>query len=153
MSDHVAMTNGNPAYSQRSVVDAGRLWAGGLASALVAALIAAVGVLIATGLFDVEVIAPGGLTDTEAVNYAIAAAVAALLATVLIQLLIAAVPRPFAYFHWIMGLAIVAVTLLPFASSQELSTKVATALINLVTGVAIASLTSGTAARLARQAR
>jgi uncharacterized membrane protein len=86
-------------------------------------------------------------------NHAIAAAIAALLATVLIHLLIAAVPRPFAYFNWIMGLAIVVVTLLPFASSQELSTKVATVLINLVTGVAIASLTSGTAARLARQAR
>jgi hypothetical protein len=147
------MTNANPAYPQRPVVDARRLWAGGFATALVAALIAAVGVLIATGLFDFEVIAPGGFTETEAVNYAIAAAVAALLATALIHLLIAAVPRPFAYFNWIMGLAIVAVTLLPFASSQELSTKVSTALINLVTGVAIASLTSGTAARLARQAR
>jgi Family of unknown function (DUF6069) len=147
------MTNGNPAYSQRPVVDASRLWAGGFATALVAALIAAVGVLIATGLFDAEVIAPGGFTETEAVNYAIAAAIAALLATALIQLLIAAVPRPFAYFNWITGLAVVVVTLLPFASSQELSTKVATALINLVTGVAIASLTSGTAARLARQAR
>jgi hypothetical protein len=141
------------AYPQRPVVDAGRLWAGGVATALVAALVAAVGFLIATGIFDLEVIAPGSFTDSEALNYAITAAIAALLATALIHLLIVAVPRPFAYFNWIIGLAVVVVTLLPFGSAEELSTKVATALINLVVGVAIGSLTSGMAARLARQAR
>lgn len=146
------MTNGGSA-DQRPSVDARRLWAGGFATALVAALIAVVGVLIATGLFGFDVIAPRGFSASEAVNYAVAAAAAAFLATGLIHVLIAAVPRPFSYFHWIMGLAIVVVTLLPFASSQVLSTKVATALINLVTGAAIASLTSGTAARLARLAR
>jgi hypothetical protein len=39
-------------------VDAARLWTGGLATALVAALVAVVGVLIARGLFDVSVLAP-----------------------------------------------------------------------------------------------
>jgi hypothetical protein len=38
-------------------VDAARLWTGGLATALVAALVAVVGVLIARGLFDVPVLA------------------------------------------------------------------------------------------------
>jgi uncharacterized membrane protein len=47
---------------------------------------------------------------------------------------------------------IVAVTLIPFTSSATLGTKLATALINLVVGIAIASLTSGTAARVIRQA-
>ena len=134
------------------VIDAGRLWVGALATALVAALTAAVGVLIATGLFDLEVLAPPGFTDSELANYAIAAAVAALLATALIHLLIISAPRPFAYFHWIIGLLIVAVTLVPFTSSATLATKLATALINLVVGIAIASLTSGTAARVIRQA-
>lgn len=41
-------------------VDAGRLWTGGVATALVAALVAVVGVLIARGLFDVPVLAPTG---------------------------------------------------------------------------------------------
>ena len=39
-------------------IDAGRLWTGGVATALVAALVAVVGVLIARGLFDVPVLAP-----------------------------------------------------------------------------------------------
>jgi hypothetical protein len=43
---------------RRPRVDAGRLWTGGLASALVAALVAVVGVVIARGLFDVPVLAP-----------------------------------------------------------------------------------------------
>jgi hypothetical protein len=41
-------------------VDAARLWTGGLATALVAALVAVVGVLIARGLFEVPVLAPTG---------------------------------------------------------------------------------------------
>src|ERR671912_608110 len=41
-------------------LDAARLWTGGLATAVVAALVAVVGVLIARGLFDVPVLAPTG---------------------------------------------------------------------------------------------
>jgi hypothetical protein len=147
------MTNAHRAAGPPPAFDAGRLWAGGLATALVAALTAAVGVLIATGLLDVEVLAPPGFTGSEIGDYAIAAAIAALLATALIHLLLAAAPRPLAFFHWIIGLLIIAVTLLPFASAAELPTKLATAAINLVVGIAIASLTSGTAARVARASR
>ena len=107
--------------------------------------------LIATGILDVEVLAPPGFTDSEMANYAIAAAFAALLATALIHLLIVTAPRPFAYFNWIIGLLIVVATLIPFASSVTLETKVATAAINLVVGIAIASLTTGTAARVTRR--
>jgi Family of unknown function (DUF6069) len=146
------MTSTHRPSTQPAAVAAGRLWAGGLATALVAALTAVVGVLIATGILDVEVLGPPGFTDSEAANYAIAAAVAALLATALIHLLIISTPRPFAYFHWIMGLLILAATLIPFASTSALSTNVATAAINLVVGIAIASLTSGTASRVVRRA-
>ena len=45
------------AASQRPAVNAGRLWAGGLATALVAALIAVVGILAARGLFGVPMLA------------------------------------------------------------------------------------------------
>ena len=41
-------------------MDAARLWTGGLATAVVAALVALVGVLIARGLFDIPVLAPAG---------------------------------------------------------------------------------------------
>jgi hypothetical protein len=44
----------------RPVVNAGRLRVGGLATALVAALIAVVGILIGRGLLDVAVLAPQG---------------------------------------------------------------------------------------------
>ena len=121
-----------------------------LATALVAALTAAVGVLIATGLLDLEVLAPPRVTDPELANYAIAAALAALLATALVHLLLVAAPRPLAFFHWIIGLLVVVVTIIPFASSATMGTKLVTAAINLVVGIAIASLTSGTAARVAR---
>ncbi|MET1042641.1 MAG: DUF6069 family protein [Microbacteriaceae bacterium] len=147
------MTNAYRAAGPPPAVDAGRLWVGGLATALVAALTAAVGVLIATGLLDVDVLAPPGFTGSVIGDYAIAAAIAALLATALIHLLLVASPRPLAFFHWIIGLLIIVVTLLPFASAAELPTKLATAAINLVVGIAIASLTSGTAARVARTSR
>jgi hypothetical protein len=49
---------GDGTRQRRQPVDAARLWTGGLATALVAALIAVVGVLIARGLFDIPVLAP-----------------------------------------------------------------------------------------------
>jgi hypothetical protein len=77
-------------------VDAGRLWTGGLATALVAALVAVVGVLIARGLFDVPVLAPsqdGALVDAGTARLASLAAVAALIATGLMHLLLICTPR------------------------------------------------------------
>jgi hypothetical protein len=79
----------------RPGVDAGRLWTGGLATALIAALIAVVGVLIVRGLFDVPVLAPereGALGDSTAARLAILAAVAALVATGLMHLLLLSTP-------------------------------------------------------------
>ena len=48
---------GDGTGQRRQPVDAGRLWTGGLATAVVAALVALVGVLIARGLFDIPVLA------------------------------------------------------------------------------------------------
>ena len=48
------------APNPRTRVHAGRLWAGGLATALVAGLIATTGILIARGLFGIPVLAPQG---------------------------------------------------------------------------------------------
>jgi hypothetical protein len=42
----------------RVVIDAGRLWGGGVATAVVAALVAAVGVLICRDLLDVKLVEP-----------------------------------------------------------------------------------------------
>ena len=47
-----------PTQGGANAVAAGRLWAGGAATAVVAALIAVVGILLARGVFDVPVLAP-----------------------------------------------------------------------------------------------
>lgn len=127
-------------------VDAGRLWTGGLATAVVAALVAIVGVLIARGLFDVPVLAPtgdGALGDASTWQLAGLAALAALLATGLLHLLLLSTPRPGQFFGWIMTLATVAAALVPFLTDADLDEKVATAAIYLAIGVAIGSLLSG----------
>jgi hypothetical protein len=76
-------------------VSAYRLWTGGLATAVVAALVAVVGVLIARGLFDVPVLAPteeGALGNANTARLAGLAAGAALLATGLMHLLLLFIP-------------------------------------------------------------
>jgi Family of unknown function (DUF6069) len=138
-------------------VDAARLWTGGLATALVAALVAVVGVLIARGLFDVPVLAPtneGALGNANTARLAVLAAVAALLATGLMHLLLLSTPRPFRFFTWIVSLLTLVAVLAPFMTDAELATKVATAVIFLVIGIAIGSLVSGaarSAIRISRQ--
>jgi hypothetical protein len=142
---------------RRQPVDAARLWTGGLATALVAALVAVVGVLIARGLFDVPVLAPtgeGALGNANTARLAILAAVAALLATGLMHLLLVSTPRPFRFFTWIISLLTLVAVLAPFMTDAKLATQVATAAIGLVMGMAIGSLVSGaarSAIRLGRQ--
>jgi len=129
-------------------VNAGRLWTGGVATALVAALVALVGVLIARGLLDVPVLAPtdeGTLGNAKTLRLAVLAALAALLATGLLHLLLLSTPQPRRFFSWIMALATVAAALAPFLTDADLDEQVATAAIYLAIGVAIGSLLSGVA--------
>jgi hypothetical protein len=137
-------------------VDAARLWTGGLATALVAALVAVVGVLIARGLFDVPVLAPtaeGALGNANTARLAALAVVAALLATGLLHLLLLSTPRPFRFFTWIISLLTVVAVLAPFMTDATLATKVATAVIFLVIGMAIGSLVPGAARSATRVGR
>jgi hypothetical protein len=136
-----------PSETSRTV-DAGRLWTGGVATALVAALVALVGVLICRGLLDVPVLAPteeGTLGDATTFRFAALAALAALLATGLLHLLLLSTPRPIRFFTWIVTLATVAAALAPFLTDADLDEKVATAAIYLAIGIAIGSLLSGVA--------
>ncbi|HZC53611.1 MAG TPA: DUF6069 family protein [Mycobacterium sp.] len=139
----------------RPQVDSGKLWAGGLTTALVAALIAVVGIVIARGIFHVPVLAPkkaGTWGDADTITYALAAFGIALVATALIQLLLLFVPTPYTFFGWIMALATLVAVLAPFVSNAEISSKVCTALINAAIGICIWSLTAGTARRSMRRA-
>jgi hypothetical protein len=141
---------------RRRSVDAGRLWMGGLATAVVTALVAVVGVLIARGLFDVPVLAPteeGTLGNASTAWLAGLAAVAALAATGLMHLLLVSTPRPAQFFGWIVSLLTLAAVLAPFSTDAELDTKVATAAISLAIGLAIGSLIPGVARSATRLGR
>jgi hypothetical protein len=133
----------------RPTVDAGRLWAGGAATALVAALVALVGVLIWDAVLEVEMVAPGLLPigDSFTLRYALTAAALALVATGLAHLLALTTPRPRAFFSWIVGLSTLVGVVLPFAAEGSFGGRFATASVNLVIGLCVLSLLSAVLAR------
>jgi hypothetical protein len=129
-------------------VNAARLWSGGVATAIVAALIGLVGVLIVRALLQLPYLAPqraGALGDGNTIVLCASAAAAALLATGLAHLLLLSTPRPMAYFGWIVGLCTAVAVVLPFLGPAPLAVRLATAIIHLVIGLAIGSLVTGTA--------
>lgn len=135
---------------RRPTVDTGRLWAGGAATAVIAALIPLLGLLIIRVLLQIPYLAPiedGAIGDTdEVVELCIMAALAALAATALAHVLLLAVPGPMAYFGWIVGLLTAVVAVWPLAFSGEpLTVRIATGLIYLVIGMAIISLVTSAA--------
>jgi Family of unknown function (DUF6069) len=141
--------------SRRPAIDAGKLWAGGLATALVAALIAAGGILIARGVFDVPILAPKGAGvwgDASTGWYALGAAMLSLVATGLVHVLVLFTPRPMRFFGWLMVLATVVAVLAPFVASGDAAARFATATLNLILGVAIGTLVAGTARSAIRAA-
>ena len=133
---------------------ASRLWAAGLATAIVAALIAFVGVLIVRALLRIDLFgtrAAGAFGGSATMVLCVSAAVAALAATGLAHLLLLSTPRPLAYFSWIVGLCTAAAVVVPF-TYQGLTVALAQAVIHLVIGIAIGSLLSGAAASASRSA-
>jgi hypothetical protein len=144
------VSRGEPA---RPRVDARALWMGGLATAVVAALVGIVGVLIARGLLGIAVLAPRGrgvYGDASTTQLALSAAATALAATALAHVLLLAVPRPMVFFAWIVGLTTLAAVLLPFRGTASLDAKLATAIVYLVIGLAIGTLISGVASYAVR---
>jgi Family of unknown function (DUF6069) len=136
------------ATGARPGFDATRLWTGGAATAVVAGLVALVGVLIARGVFGIPVLAPtseGTWGNTSTWRLVLLAALAALVATGLMHLLLLSVPRPWRFFGWIIGLLTLAAAISPFTTDAELSTKVANALIYAAIGGSISSLVSSVA--------
>ncbi|EHR50870.1 hypothetical protein SacmaDRAFT_2628 [Saccharomonospora marina XMU15] len=124
----------------KNEVDSTRLWAGGAATAAVAALVAVVGILTARGLAHVAVLAPrgeGAWGGANTVTYAVSAAVVAVAATGLLHVLLLTAPRPRLFFGWIMALLTAIAIVLPLSLYVDWGSKVATALINLAIGFAI----------------
>jgi hypothetical protein len=130
--------------------DPGRFWAGAVATAVVAALIALVGILISRWTLTIPILAPAGdgaWGDAHTGEYALLAALVALVAAGLLYLLMLSTPQPTVFFRWIMGLVTLIAVVYPFSSGAPLDQKVATAVVNLVLGIAIGSLLTATSAR------
>lgn len=131
-----------------------QIWAGGAATAIVAALIALVGVLICRWTLHIPILAPssdGAWGNASTGVFVLVAALVALAATAVLHLLMLGTPEPNTFIGWIMGLITLAAVVYPFSTSAPLNQKIATAVVVLVLGIAIASLLSGIAARAVRR--
>lgn len=142
-----------PRRRGRPSVDARQLWSGGVATAVVAGLIALVGVLVCRWLFHIPILAPkryGAYGDAHTTTLVLLAAAAALVATLLAHLLLLSTPRPMVFFGWIVGLVTVIVVVFPFRTGAPLSHEIATAALYLIIGVAIGTLIAGVGERATR---
>jgi hypothetical protein len=121
-------------------LDAARLWSGGIATAVVAALIAVLGILLFRGVFGVPVLAPKGdgvWGSASTATYAVVSGGIALAATGFMQLLSVTTPKYHTFFTWIMVLLTGISVLVPLSLKVDWNVKLATGLINLVIGIAI----------------
>ncbi|HEU5158259.1 MAG TPA: DUF6069 family protein [Streptosporangiaceae bacterium] len=129
-------------WQEQTHADAGRLWAGGAVTALVAAGVAWIGVMVLHRLLDAPILSPGGLrqaADYAMVAFPVGAAIATLLATGLVHLLMEATSQPSQFFGWIASLVVALVILQVFLHEAEMLTKIETAAFYLLMGVAIIS--------------
>jgi hypothetical protein len=137
----------------RPTVDARMLWSGGVATAVVAGLVALVGVLVCRWVFNIPILAPrhdGVYGDAHTTTLVLAAAGAALVATIVAHLLLLGVPRPMVFFGWIVALVTAVFVIFPFRTGAPLEEQVATAAVYLVIGIAIGTLLSGVGERARR---
>jgi len=141
-----------PDRRPRRIIDAARLWSGGVLAGVVAAGVAVVGLLIARGVLDIPVLIErkGHLVNASMVWYAVVAFLAGIVATGLLHALLAAAPQPYRFFGWIVGLATAIAVIVPFTTGAKLSSQVGVALINLAIGLCIGSIVSSIGRSAAR---
>ena len=125
----------------RRSLNVSRLWAGGVATAVVAALVALVGVLVARAVLRIAgyEIPTDTLGDSAVLLCAVAAG-GALAATGLAHLLVNTTPRPLTYLSWIVGLATAVAVVLPLVAGDSIVLALLRAGMNLVVGVTIGTL-------------
>lgn len=132
-----------PGPPRRPRINAGRLWAGGVGTAVVVALLIVVGILLVRGVLGIPVLSAegeGAYGTASTTAYAFAGAVVAIAATALLHVLLLLMPQPLQFFYWIAALVTAAATLLPFTFAATLDAKIATAAINLVAGVCLLTI-------------
>jgi hypothetical protein len=132
-------------------VDNGRYWAGVVATAVVAALVGVVGVIILDQIFEVDLVVKDVFgTDSVGAAYVVGGALSAVVAGALLQLLVLSTPRPRAFFGWIMFLGIVVAAVIPFTWTDSTKSAAWSGFVNLLVGIAIWSLLTGVLARTLR---
>ena len=142
-------------FENRRTVNAGRLWAGGVASASVALLVAVVGILTARGIVHVPILAPkgeGAWGGANTLTYTLGAAAVALAATGLLHLLLVTTPRALVFFGWIMVLVTAIGVVMPLSLATGLDARLTTAILNLVIGLSITFTLSSVARSAAPRA-
>jgi hypothetical protein len=144
------------AETTRTRPDAGQFWAGVAATAIVAALVALVGILICRWTLGIPILAPssdGAWGNAHTSEYVLAAVGVALVAGALLYLMMLGTPQPGMFLGWIIGLATLAAVVYPFSTGAPLEQKAATAIVNLVLGIAIGTLLNAVATRAVRRYR
>ncbi|MGW5385676.1 DUF6069 family protein [Nocardia sp. NPDC003963] len=135
-----------PERSNEPKINLGRLWAGGVGTAIVVALVIVVLIMLVRGILNISVLSPegaGAYGTVSTTSYAVAGGAAAIAATGLLNLLLALMPSPMQFFYWITGLVTALATLVPFTLVAGVDAKIATAVINLIAGLCIISLLGG----------
>ncbi|MCM0638487.1 DUF6069 family protein [Cellulomonas wangsupingiae] len=128
----------------RLTVETGRFWAGVAATALVAALVGVVGVIVLEQILRIDLVFRDPFGAGSAMGaYILGGVLSAVAAGALLQLLVVTTPRPRAFFGWIIGLATVVATLLPLTWTDDVASAVASGVVNLLIGVAVWSLLTG----------
>lgn len=133
-----------PAGTRRRV-DPVRLWAGGAATMIVAAGVGFVGVLVIQAIFRVPGLHKVGaeVFALDQISLAISAAIAALLATGVLHLLMVSTPRAHTFFAWIMSLFVLGLIVQELIGGGGWLQKILLSALYLVIAVAITSLLTG----------
>ena len=125
-------------------IDAGRLWAAGIATSAIAALAALIVFLFAEGVFDVglEVRSPGerGLQELSWVTVVLSAFIAGIVATGVLHAFLLFVPRPAVFFFWLALLATAAACLVPLTMDVRAEVKYWLVGMVVAVGVVVISL-------------
>lgn len=140
-----------PPRQPTPAVELGRYWAGVAATAVVAALVGLVGVVILDQIAKIHLVVPDQFRDNSiGVVYVVGGILTAVVAGALLLLLVMTTPRPRAFFGWIMFLAIVVAVLIPLTWGGSTKSALASGLVNLVVGIAIWTLLSSVLTRTLR---
>lgn len=107
-------------------VDQVRLWAGGLVTAVVVALLTLVIWWVVRDVLDVpsvHVMGERSFATDAAIDDAIAVFVATLVATMLLDVLLLLAPTPLRFFGWLVGLVTVVLALAPWTADGDVEPR------------------------------